>query len=215
MKIVILGAPASGKGTVAKKISRDFNIPHISIGAMFRENINKKTQLGCQVEQYITTGELVPDNITCDLLKIRLKQKDCENGFILDGFPRNVNQAKFLNEFSAPEVVLLLSITEQESIKRILGRLTCPKCKEIYNLSFYKNSSCEICGTTLEHRVDDNEETIKNRFNVYQKETKPLIDFYNDKVVEFRGQDDPDSLYDEIKNFLNTNFININSKFHK
>ena len=202
MKLVLLGAPASGKGTMARFIANDFNLPHISTGAIFRENIKNKTKEGLEAESFMKRGELVPNQLTCLLLKNRLDMPDCKNGFILDGFPRNLEQANFLEKHFGVDSVILLDISEKEVIERILGRLTCEACGEIYNTSFYKDAVCQKCGGNLEKRSDDNINTIKNRYAVYKSETAPLITFYENKLERFAGQEKPEQLYKLIKEVL-------------
>lgn len=181
MNLVLLGAPGSGKGTQSKLISKNFDIPHISTGDMFREHISNKTKLGILAEKYISNGQLVPDEITLEIVKERLSQSDCKNGFILDGFPRTLEQGKALKTFAKIDKVILLNITLDEIKRRILGRKTCEDCGEIYNTSNYAFDYCSKCNGKLISRSDDTEETINKRVNVYEKQTKPLIDFYKNE----------------------------------
>lgn len=206
MKLILLGAPASGKGTLARQISKDFNLPHISTGALFRESILKGEKEGLTAQSYMQTGQLVPDDLTVGILTKRLAQEDCKRGFILDGFPRTINQARLLQKEHEIDAVILLDIDLEEVSRRILGRVTCSNCGEIYNTSFYSEEACSKCGGTLERRGDDNEQTIKSRFEVYQRENAPLITFYENKIKHFAGQERPEQLYKLIKCFLEKSF---------
>lgn len=181
MNLVLLGAPGSGKGTQSKLISKNFGIPHISTGEIFRENISQKTKLGILAEEYIINGQLVPDEITFEVIKKRLSQPDCKNGYILDGFPRTLEQGKLLKTFAKIDRVILLDITLDELKRRILGRRTCEDCGEIYNTSNYALDYCAKCNAKLISRSDDTEQTINKRVSVYEQQTKPLIDFYNEE----------------------------------
>lgn len=181
MNLVLLGVPGSGKGTQSKLISKNFGIPHISTGEIFRENISQKTKLGILAEEYIINGQLVPDEITFEVIKKRLSQPDCKNGYILDGFPRTLAQGKALKTFAKIDRVILLDITLDELKRRILGRRTCEDCGEIYNTSNYALDYCAKCNGKLISRSDDTEQTINKRVSVYEQQTKPLIDFYNEE----------------------------------
>lgn len=193
MYIVMLGAPGSGKGTVAKILAKKTNLPHISTGDMFREQIKKETELGKLANSYISQGQLVPDKLTIDIVRDRLSLKDAQNGVILDGFPRTIEQAKALDEIlkeQGKEITIVpeLLVLDQVIIERILNRATCSnkECGAIYNTKFKPPKVagvCDICGSALVTRSDDNEETIKNRLEVYRKNSKDLIEFYKAKGV--------------------------------
>ena len=193
MYIVMLGAPGSGKGTAAKILSKKTGLPHISTGDMFREQIKKETELGKLANSYISNGKLVPDEVTIDIVKDRLNWEDAENGVILDGFPRTEMQAKALDEIlnqKGKEITIVpeLVIPDKIIIERILNRATCSnkECGAIYNIKFKPpkvEGICDICGSKLVTRTDDNEETIKNRLEVYRKNSKDLIEFYKEKGV--------------------------------
>jgi adenylate kinase len=178
MKIVLLGAPGSGKGTHSGLIEKHYGIPHISTGEIFREAMKNNTELGKLARSYIDFGNLVPDDVTIDLVKERIKQPDCKNGFLLDGFPRTVEQGKKLNEFAKPDIVLYFNINLDVALYRLLNRRVCIKCGSIYNLLLYGKTNCEKCGGELSLRDDDNEEVIKKRFEVFKKQTLPLVNFY-------------------------------------
>lgn len=193
MYIVMLGAPGSGKGTVAKMLAKKTGLPHISTGDMFREQIKKETELGKLANSYISQGQLVPDEVTIGIVKDRLSFEDAKNGVILDGFPRTLEQAKVLDEIlkeQGKEVTIVpeLVIPDQVIVERILNRATCSnkECGAIYNTKFKPpkvEGLCDICGSTLVTRTDDNEETIKNRLEVYRQNSKDLIEFYKEKGV--------------------------------
>ena len=193
MYIVMLGAPGSGKGTAAKILAKKLNLPHISTGDMFREQIKKETELGKLADSYISKGELVPDELTIDIVKDRLTWDDTKNGVILDGFPRTVVQAKALDEILLSQgkkidMVPELIVPDQVIIDRILNRETCSnkECGAIYNAK-YKPSKvhgiCDICGAKLVTRTDDNEEALKNRLEVYRKNVQDLLTYYKEKNV--------------------------------
>ena len=203
MRIILLGAPFSGKGTLARNIMKDFNIVQISTGDLFRENIKNGTEVGLKAKSYMDKGELVPDAVTTEMLKERLKCDDCKNGFILDGFPRSIPQAEALKEITDIDAVIALDVPTDEIKRRCVGRRICSKCGEIYNTSSYSKSTCEKCGSPLFQRDDDNLETITLRLEVYEKTTAPLINFYADKLYVAKGsQKGPEETYKPVKNFL-------------
>ncbi|MFA4834096.1 MAG: adenylate kinase [Patescibacteria group bacterium] len=184
--IIIMGPQGSGKGTQADVLSQKLGIPHISTGDIFRENIKEKTALGEKIEEIVKTGELVPDEITNEVTKQRLLKEDTKNGFILDGFPRNLTQAEFLDKVKEIGLVLEVWISDKEAIKRISQRRTCLKCQKVYHLIYNqpKNDEiCDECGEKLIIREDDKPATIKRRLNLYHKETKPLLNYYKDKGI--------------------------------
>lgn len=181
MKFVFLGPPGAGKGTLAKQASEKLKISHISTGDLFREAIHAGTPLGKEVQSILAKGDLVPDSLTIELVKERLNKYDCKAGFILDGFPRTIPQAEALQGFAAPTEVINFLLSEEEIIKRLSGRRSCPRCGAIYHIVFNppkKNELCDSCGVTLITRKDDTIEAIKNRLQVYNTQTVPLIDFY-------------------------------------
>lgn len=177
MRIVLLGAPGCGKGTQAPVIAEYCHIPHISTGAIFRSAIANKTELGVLAKQYMDEGKLVPDELTIGLVKERIAEPDCKNGFILDGFPRNLNQAEQLSTFSNIDACIYFDISIDTLAPRITGRRSCEKCGEIYHISTYSSPNCK-CGGKLIQRADDTLETLTKRMDVYHKETAPLIEFY-------------------------------------
>lgn len=195
MYIIMLGAPGSGKGTLAKELSKEYSLVHISTGDIFRENIKNETELGKKANEYISKGQLVPDELTIDLVKNRLSQDDVKNGAILDGFPRTAHQAEELEKFiknnnQMDTVAVLLDIPDEDLVKRVVNRVICSNksCGAIYNTEFRKpkvDGICDICGSKLEKRADDNEKTVRDRLNVYHNNSKEIIEYYNEENVLF------------------------------
>jgi len=206
MKIIMLGPPGSGKGTQAVLISKQYSIPHISTGDIFRENIKGQTNLGIKANEFIRKGNLVPDDVTIGLVKDRLSQDDCTD-FILDGFPRTIEQAKAIED-AGVKIVLNIEVSDEEVIKRLSGRRTCKKCGENFHLMYKvptQEGICDKCGSELYQREDDMEETVKHRLVVYQKQTQPLIDYYEKKgiVKNVNGEQEIDKIFEDIKEILN------------
>lgn len=212
MKIILLGPPGAGKGTQAVKISKEFEIPHISTGDIFRQNIKGNTELGRLAKGYIDKGLLVPDDVTNKIVQDRLYKEDCKNGFLLDGYPRNVSQAEELDRFlegqgSALDFVINIFVDREILIERITGRRVCPNCGATYHI---KNTpptvenSCDICGAELIQRTDDNIESVLKRLEVYDIETKPLIDYYKKKsiLVDIDGSKPVDEVFEKIRVLL-------------
>ena len=184
--IIVMGPQGSGKGTQADILANKLNILHISTGNIFRDHIKNKTKLGKKIIKFVHGGELISDEITNQVVKERLGQNDCQNGFILDGFPRNLVQAKFLEKIVNINLVLEIWISNQESISRISARRSCPKCGKIYHLKFNppkKEGFCDQCKEKLIIRNDDKPESIKKRLKLYHEETKPLINYYKAKGI--------------------------------
>ena len=210
--IILMGPPGAGKGTLAKKLLQEFNLVHISTGDMFREAMKAKTELGILADSYISKGHLVPDEVTIALVKEHLSREDTLNGFLLDGFPRTLPQAEALDkiglEISRPiEAVINLECDTKELIRRISGRRVCKTCGAPYHIDTCKpkvEGVCDICGGPLYQRNDDNEESLKVRLQHYVKDTKPLIDYYEDRnlLVNFNSLVGIDVLLDEISSIL-------------
>ena len=186
MHILLMGPPGAGKGTQAAELVKAFNIPHISTGDMFRAAIKEGTELGKQAKACIDAGKLVPDELTVGIVRERLSKDDCQKGFILDGFPRTVEQADALNGI-LKEIgltltrVLNINVPASELIERAVGRRICKKCGATYHVKFNppkQEGICDDCGEALTQRADDTAETMKNRLSVYEASTKPLIDYY-------------------------------------
>lgn len=202
MKIILLGAPGSGKGTLAKKISQDFEIPQISTGDLFRACVKAENELGKKVKAIMESGALVPDEVTIEIVKERLQQPDCKKGFILDGFPRTVNQAKALEGISQIDSVILVELANEIIVERLSARRTCPECGEIYSIDDNPECKCKKCGSALIQRDDDKPETILHRLEVYEKNTSPLINFYSDRLFKVSSSGTPEQTYQPVKAFL-------------
>ena len=184
MNIVLLGAPGAGKGTQAVRLAEKYSVPHISTGDIFRSNIKEGTPIGLVAKSYIDKGQLVPDEVTVQIVKERLEKDDCKNGYLLDGFPRTVAQAKALDEFSEVEKVVNIDVPLTKLLKRITGRRVCSKCGESYHIDYLDGkTSCKKCEGDLIQRADDNEETVASRLDVYTKQTAPLVEYYDGKGV--------------------------------
>ena len=205
MKIVLLGAPGSGKGTQASRISEKYNLPHISTGDIFREITKSGTPLGDKIKEIIDGGNLCPDNLTVEIVKERLSRSDCANGYILDGFPRDIAQAKALEDFSVPDLVLNLYIDLEKIERRITGRRVCKTCLNSFHVDHVGDAkSCPNCGGELIVRKDDNPESVKERLKVYKESTEPLIEFYagNGLLKTVNGDGDIDKVFSEIVKIL-------------
>jgi len=204
--LIFLGAPGSGKGTQAARLAQKLEIPHISTGDLFRENIKNQTQLGRKAGEYMDKGNLVPDSLVLDMLFDRVGRPDCEKGFILDGFPRRITQADAFQERLQPgeEVLALnLQVSDQEIVKRLTGRLTCRSCGSVFHKEFNPpklEGVCDICGGELYQRPDDSEEVVQQRLTVYQEETQPLIDYYEKQnaMITIEGQRPQDEVFDQL-----------------
>ena len=192
MKIIMLGAPGAGKGTQAKKVAKKYNIPHISTGDIFRANIKEGTELGKRAKEYMDKGELVPDDITIGMLLDRIHKADCKDGFVLDGFPRTIPQAKSLSEALSKlnekiDYAINIDVPDDSIITRMSGRRACLSCGSTYHIKYSapkKENICDNCGSELVIRDDDKPETVKKRLEIYHDQTQPLIDYYkNEKIL--------------------------------
>lgn len=191
MNIIMMGAQGTGKGTVASFLKEELNIPHISTGEIFRKNIKEGTELGKIATKYADEGKLVPDEVTNQMVKNRLSEADCEKGFILDGYPRNLVQANELDKIlkekgTEVDIVVNLNTPTEEIIERVMARRECPKCKKVYNMILNKPKEgelCDDCKVQLTKRVDDTEEKLQIRLNTFFSETKPVIDFYQNRGI--------------------------------
>ena len=187
MNLVFLGPPGAGKGTVAVKVSEELGIPHISTGDLFRKAIKDQTELGKKVKSILDSGELVPDDLTVALVEERLNQGDTGKGFILDGFPRTIPQAEALDTISTLQMAVNFSVADEVLVDRLSGRRVCKNCGATYHVKFApprKEGICDSCGGELYTRQDDAPEAIKNRLQVYYRQTQPLIDYYKDKGIK-------------------------------
>lgn len=213
MRLVMLGPPGAGKGTQARRLSKKLNIPHISTGDIFRDAIRKETPLGKQAKEYSDKGQLVPDDITVEIVRERLGKPDCNEGFLLDGFPRTQQQAKRLDQILSEMNTLLDAVVEiqvpgEEIVRRLINRRQCPKCGRIYHLVNNPPADdeiCDDCQIKLAHREDDTRKVIENRLKVYHEKTGLLTDYYSDKgiLVPINGNQTMDEVEQEIERKLN------------
>lgn len=206
--IIILGPPASGKGTQSVRLAKEFNIPHISTGDLFRENMKSGTALGKKAKQFIDEGKLVPDEIVLDMLFDRLQKSDTASGFILDGFPRTIPQAEALNKRLDPKsevIALNLDVSDETIIKRTAGRLICKQCGNVHNSYFSppeREGECDRCCGELYQRDDDKPEVVATRLKTYHEQTEPLIAYYKSKnlLIDIAGEQEPNKVFQELKN---------------
>lgn len=200
MKLIFLGPPGAGKGTQAERISKLYGIAHISTGDMLRSQMREGTPLGAEAKGYIDRGELVPDELIVAMVAERIKEEDCANGFLLDGFPRTVSQAEALNGISDIDMVIDIAVPAERLMERIGGRRMCSGCGAGYHTSSYHKDTCEKCGASLYIRDDDRPETVKHRITVYERQTKPLIDYYREKgnLSRVNGDNTPDRVFDDV-----------------
>ena len=212
MKIIMLGAPGAGKGTQAKKIAAKYSIPHISTGDIFRANIKNGTELGLKAKSYMDAGGLVPDEITIGMLLDRIHQADCENGYVLDGFPRTIPQAESLTEAlkkngEAIDFAVNVDVPDENIINRMSGRRACLNCGATYHIVYNAPKTenvCDTCGQELVLRDDDKPETVKKRLDVYHDQTQPLIDYYKyaGVLAEVDGTLDMEDVFQAIVKIL-------------
>ena len=194
MKLILLGAPGAGKGTQAEIISEKYNIPTISTGNIIRAALKNGTQMGLKAKAYIDSGRLVPDDVVIGIIKERLAQDDCQNGFILDGFPRTIPQAEALDSMNiAIDAALSIEVADREIVKRMSGRRVCEKCGASYHIEFKKPTKdgvCDPCGGALVIRKDDEPDTVLDRLDIYHKQTEPLKSYYDTqgKLITVQGQ---------------------------
>ena len=212
MKIIMLGAPGAGKGTQAKLIAEKFGIPHVSTGDIFRANIKEGTALGKEAKEYMDKGQLVPDELTVRILLDRVSKEDCKNGYVLDGFPRTIPQAEVLDNEVAKlgekiDFAIDVEVPDDDIVRRMGGRRACLKCGATYHVEHIppkKEGICDVCGSELVLRDDDKPETVKNRLDVYHKQTQPLIDHYSKQNIlrTVDGTKDMHEVFDNIVKLL-------------
>ena len=213
MKIIMLGAPGAGKGTQAKMIAEKFGIPHISTGDIFRANIKNGTELGKKAKDYMDKGQLVPDELTVEILLDRVASEDCKNGYVLDGFPRTIPQADVLDKELTKlgdkvDFAINVDVPDENIVRRMSGRRACLKCGATYHIEHIppkKEGICDTCGSELVQRDDDKPETVQNRLSVYHEQTQPLIDYYSNKNIlkTVDGTKDMQEVFSDIVNILN------------
>lgn len=201
MNIILLGAPGAGKGTQASKISDAYNLPHISTGDIFRENIKNQTPIGLLAKSYTDKGQLVPDEVTCKIVEERLSREDCKKGYMLDGFPRTIAQAEALDKIANIDLVINIDVDFSLLLDRLCGRRVCKDCGESYHVSRLNGETkCARCGGELYQRKDDNPETVQSRLDVYKAQTAPLIDYYTKKGIIFNvvGNTTPEDVFQKV-----------------
>jgi adenylate kinase len=212
MRIIMLGAPGAGKGTQAKMISEKYGIPHISTGDIFRSNIKNGTELGRKAKTYMDQGQLVPDELTCDLVVDRIAQDDAKNGYVLDGFPRTIPQAEALKSALEKrgekiDFAIDVDVPDENIVTRMSGRRACVSCGATYHIVYNppkQEGICDVCGKELVLRDDDKPETVKKRLEVYHRQTQPLIDYYKKDGVLVRvdGTQEIDTIFSQIQKLL-------------
>jgi adenylate kinase len=208
MNIILIGPQGSGKGTQSEYFFEKYKLPHISTGDIFRENIKNGTKLGKQAASLINGGNLVPDDITNKIVEDRLKEPDCKKGYVLDGYPRNINQAKFLDKISKINYVIDIEVSDTETIRRLSKRRQCTKCNKIHGpitMDGIKGDKCPICSGDLYQRDDDKPDAISKRLKIYHEETEPLVAYYKKKgiLLEIDGEQPIEKVTEDIANSMN------------
>ena len=201
MKLIFLGPPGAGKGTQAAGVSAHLKVPHISTGDMFRSAIKNRTPVGLEAKKYLDAGELVPDSVVIDMVRERLSMPDCQNGYLLDGFPRTVDQAVALEAISAPDAVVDIEVPDERLTHRLAGRRVCGKCQGTFHISQLSNEEiCPLCGGGVYQREDDRPETIETRLRGYHEQTEPLVGYYagKDKLRRVNGDSRPEDVFKNI-----------------
>lgn len=214
MQLILMGAPGAGKGTQAETLTKRYDIPQISTGDMFRAAVKSGTELGLAAKACMESGKLVPDDVTIGIVRERLAQKDCENGFILDGFPRTVSQADALKQILDDlgrqlTAVININVPSEYLVERAVGRRVCKKCGATYNVKFRPpkvSDVCDNCGGELYQRADDTAETMKNRLAAYEKSTRPLIDYYKERGIytEIDGRQSIEKVTEDLLSVLSS-----------
>jgi adenylate kinase len=212
MRLILLGGPGAGKGTQAKKLVDKYNIPQISTGDILRGAVKNNTELGQKAKSFMDAGELVPDNVIIGIVKDRIQEDDCEKGFIFDGFPRTTAQAEtldtMLDELDIKlDAAINFKVSDEVIVTRMSGRRTCAQCQAVFNVKFNppkQEGVCDKCSGELTQRDDEKEEVVRNRLKVYEDQTAPLIDFYNNKglLKDVNGEQEINTIFEELTNLL-------------
>jgi len=212
MRLILLGGPGAGKGTQAKKLVDKYNIPQISTGDILRGAVKNNTELGQKAKSFMDAGELVPDNVIIGIVKDRIQENDCEKGFIFDGFPRTTAQAEELDTMLTELNIKLDSainfkVSDEVIVARMSGRRTCAQCQAVFNIKFNppkQEGVCDKCSGELTQRDDEKEDVVRNRLKVYEDQTAPLIDFYNNKglLKDINGEQEINTIFEEVTNML-------------
>lgn len=203
MKLIIFGPPSAGKGTQSQKLSKKYGIPQIATGDLLREHVAKKTPIGIQVKAILDAGKLGPDDLIIKMISERVSKPDCKNGYLLDGFPRTMGQAKELEKMADIDLVLNIVVDFEALVERAVGRRICPKDNSVYHVKFNppkKAGACDKCGSALIQRDDDKEETVRRRLGVYKEQTAPLVEYYkkNGKLVDIDGSAGIEGVFDQM-----------------
>lgn len=204
MNLILLGAPGAGKGTQATQIAATYSLVHISTGDIFRKNLKEGTPVGLKAKAYIDQGQLVPDEVTCEIVANRLAEPDVQGGYLLDGFPRNIAQAEALSTFAKIDKVINIDVDLTKLMQRLTGRRVCAGCGESFHVSTFSGTVCPKCGGAVVQRDDDKEETVQSRLQVYTAQTQPLIDYYTQKglLVSVDGMQSIADVFADIRKIL-------------
>jgi len=216
LKIILLGPPGSGKGTQARELTQDYQIPHISTGDLFRQHMSAHTMIGAQAKEFIQAGRLVPDEVVLAMAFARLSEPDCLNGYLLDGFPRTLAQANRLFDHYPPDknlIVIALNVPDEEIVKRASGRVVCQSCGTIYNQENAAPTQvgvCDKCQGVVYRRPDDEPDVVRQRLKVYHEQTQPLLKYYRDKnlLTSFDGTQSPKDVHQAIRKFIDQQLAN-------
>jgi adenylate kinase len=200
MNLVFLGPPGAGKGTQAAMVCKKYDIPHISTGNILRAAIAEGTEMGIEAKKHIDAGNLVPDEVVIGIVEDRLSQDDCKKGYLLDGFPRTIAQAKKLDEFASLDLAVLVDVDDEALVERLSSLRTCEDCSATYDVRTLERETCEVCNGKLIQRSDDSEETVKNRLKVYHEKTSPLVEYYesNGLLCRVNGRAEIDVVFNAI-----------------
>jgi len=204
LKLIIFGPPSAGKGTQAQRLSKEYGLPQVSTGDLLREAVAKQTPLGVKIKSYLDTGKLGPDDLIVQLIKDRVSKPDCSKGYLLDGFPRTMGQAKELDKMTDIDLVLNIVVDLESLVERAVGRRICKKCNAVYNVTSNrpkKTGVCDKCGGDLIQRDDDKEQTVRNRLKVYQEQTAPLDAYYRERgvLIDIDGEQSPAGVAAQIR----------------